>query len=260
MNNETTPGAGTDGGPLAIEYVNQQLESARASLGRTKLIAVILILLVLSYMVFVTRGILGHLEPRQAADTAKNVIAAQLTEQGDALATAIKERIPVMMHDLPDAVLARIPVIRQNLEERIEAQLRNYATMTATELDPLFEQFLVEHKDDVQSFLDAAQNLDELKEDLNPDMDALLRDFLNKSRDGDESLLEKFEASKTLLSRIADQTDRLATASDLNEREKQTRKAIAVLLAKADFKLYESTRDHDPEDDPDEKTSTTDEP
>lgn len=257
MSNDKTPGNAPDGGQIAADYVNQQLEAARASLGRTKLIAVIMILLVLSYMVYVTKGILGHLEPKQAADTAKNIIAAHVTEQGDALATSIKERIPAMMHDLPDAVLTRIPAIRQNLEDRIDAQLRNYATLTAKELDPLFEQFLVEHKDDIQSFLDATQNLDELKEDLNPDMDKLLKDYLSAARDGEESLLEKFEASKVLLGRVADQTDRLAGATDLNEREKQTRKAIAVLLAKADFKLYEATRDHDPEDDPDEKTSTT---
>lgn len=259
MSNDKNPSTGTDGGQVAVDYVNQQLAMARSSLGRTKLIAIILILLVLTYMTFVTRGILGHLEPKQAAETAQGLIAAQLTEQGDALAKTLKERIPALMHDLPDAVLTRIPTIRQGLEDRIEGQLRNYATVAAKELDPLFEQFLVEHKDDIQLFLDASQNLDELKEDLNPDMDKLLKDFLNSHQDGDETLLEKFESSKLLLNRIAEQTDRLASATDLNDREKQTRRAIAVLLAKADFKLYESTRDHDPEDDPDDKTTTTEE-
>ncbi len=257
MSNEKSPNV--DGGQAAVDYVNQQLESARSSLGRTKLIAIIIILLVLSYMTFVTKGILGHLEPKQAAETAKGLIATQLTEQGDALAKTLKERIPVMMHDLPDTVLARIPTIRQGIEDRVTSQLRNYAAMTAKEFDPLFEQFLTEHKDDIQSFLDASQNLEELREDLNPDLDKLLKDFLSAHNDGQESLLEKFESSKLLLNRIAEQTDRLAGANDLNDREKQTRKAIAVLLAKADFKLYETTRDHDPEDDPDEKTTTTEE-
>jgi hypothetical protein len=259
MSNDKTPSPGTDGGQTAVDYVNQQLESARTSLGRTKLVAIIMILLVLSYMTFVTKGILGHLEPKTAAETAKGLIAEQLTEKGDALANSLKERIPAMMHDLPDTVLARIPTIRQGIEDRVEGQLRNYAAITAKELDPMFEEFLTAHKDDIQSFLDASQNLDELREDLNPDMDKLLRDFLSKHQDGEESLLEKFESSKVLLSRIADQTDRLAGATDLNDREKQTRRAIAVLLAKADFKLYESTRDHDPEDDPDDKTTTTEE-
>ncbi len=258
MSNDKIPN--TDGGQTAVDYVNQQLASARTNLGRTKLVGIILILLVASYMTFVTRGILGHLQPKQAAATAKGLIAMQLTERGDALATALKERIPVIMHDLPDAVLKHIPTLRQGIEDRIEGQLRNYAAMTAKELDPLFEQFLTEHKDDIQLFLDASQNLDELREDLSPDMDMLLRNFLSLHHDGEETLLEKFESSKVLLNRIADQTDRLAGATDLNDREKQTRRAIAVLLAKADFKLYEATRDHDPEDDPDDKTTTTEEP
>lgn len=256
MSNEQNP---SDGGKAAVEYVQQQLASARASLGRTKLAAVIIILLVLSYMIFVTRGILSHLEPTQAAQTAKALISEQVTEQADGLTKALKERIPVMMHDLPDAMLKRIPTIRAGIEERVEAQVRNYAHLTVGELEPLFDTFLKENKDDIKLFLDASQDLNALREDLNPDMDKLLKDFLSAHHDGQESLLEKFEASKVLLTRIAAQTERLASASDLTDREKQTRRAIAVLLAKADFKLYDATRDHDPEDDPDEKTTTTEE-
>jgi hypothetical protein len=257
MSNDKTPPTPTDGGQAAVEYVNQQLETARSSLGRTKLVAVIIILLVLSYMTFVTKGILEHLEPKQAAGTAKGLIATHLSEQGESLVGTLKERIPALMHDLPDAVLERVPEIRRDIEDRVEGQLRNYATLTAKELEPQFEAFLVEHKDDIKSFLEASQNLDELREDLNPDMDKLLTEFLNAHNDGEESLMEKFQASKVLLNGIAEQTERLAKGTDLTDREKQTRRAIAVLLAKADFKLYEATRDHDPEDDPDEKTTPT---
>jgi hypothetical protein len=257
MSNEKTPT--TDGNQAAVEYVNQQLDQARSSLGRTKLVAVIVILLVLTYMTFVTKGILGELEPTQAAQTARGVMVAQLSEQGETLVEALRERIPQIMHDLPDKVLERIPNIRSGIEDRIEGQLRNYATITAGELEPEFDTFLREHKDDIQAFLDASQNLDELREDLNPDLDRLLNDYLASVHDGQESLKEKFDQSRTLLNGIADQTKRLATSPDLTEREKQTRRAIAVLLAKADFKLYDATRDHDPEDDPEEKTTTTEE-
>lgn len=257
MSNDKTPPS--DGSQPAVDYINQQLEQTRASLGRTKLVAVILILLVLGYMTFVTKGILGHLEPGQAAQTAKGVLAEQLNEKGDLLTAKLKERIPAIMHDLPEAVLKQIPNLRKDLETRIEAQLKNYATMTAKALEPEFDEFLHTHKDDIKSFLDATQNLDELREDLNADLDKLLKEYLANTKEGEETLLEKFESSKLLLSKIADHTDRLAKATDLNDREKQTRKAIAVLLAKADFKLYNATREHDPEDDPDEKTTATDE-
>jgi len=255
MSNEKT--SPSDGGQAAVDYINQQLEQARSNLGRTKLVAIIIVALVLTYMTFVTRGILGHLEPKQAAQTAKGVMVAQLSEQGDSLAEALKKRIPQLMHDLPDTVLERIPTIRQGIEDRVEAQLRNFATMTAASLEPEFDTFLKEHKDDIKLFLDSSQNLDELREDLNPDLDKLLNAYLATSTDGQESLKDKYEQSRELLSRIADHTDRLAKGTDLTDREKQTRRAIAVLLAKADFKLYNATRDHDPEDDPDEKTTTT---
>lgn len=248
------------GQQAATDYLNQQLEAARSSLGRTKLVAVIVILLVVAYMTYVTRGILGHLEPKQAAQTAKGVIVTQLSEQGGALADTLREKIPALLQELPDTVLARIPELRAGVEQRVLAQLRNHAALTAANLEPEFEKFLVEHKDDIQAFLDATQNEDELREDLSADLDQLLRNYLVSAKDGEESLLEKLEQSKVLLDGITTQTDRLARATDLNEREKQTRKAIAVLLAKTDFQLYEATRDHDPEDDPEEKTTTTDAP
>lgn len=248
------------GQQAATDYINQQLEAARSSLGRTKLIAVIVILLVVAYMTYVTKGILGHLEPKQAAQTAKGVIVTQLSEQGEALAGTLRERIPALLHELPDTVLARIPALREGVELRVLAQLRNHAALTAANLEPEFEKFLVEHKDDIQAFLDATQNAEELSADLSPDLDELLRNYLVAAKDGEESMLEKLEQSKALLDGIASQTERLARATDLNEREKQTRKAIAVLLAKTDFQLYEATRDHDPEDDPEEKTTTTDAP
>jgi len=241
MSNEKN--APSDNSSAAVEYVSQQLDAARASLGRTKMVAVIIILLVAAYMTFVTKTILGHLEPRQAAQTAKGLLAIQLASQGDALANTLKAKIPQLMHDLPDSVLARLPVIRGNIEERIEIQLRNYAQMTVQGLEPKLDEFLTNHKDDINGFLDASQNLDELRQDLSGDFDELLKNYLSATSDGQESLMEKFEQSKTLLDRIAAQTKRLAHDQDLTEREKQTRRAIAVLLAKADFKLYDNTRD-----------------
>jgi hypothetical protein len=258
MSQETTPSPA--GQQAATDYLNEQLEAARSSLGRTKLVAVIVILLVVAYMTYVTRGILSHLEPQQAAQTAKGVIVTQLSEQGEALAGTLREKIPALLHELPDTVLARIPELREGVERRVLAQLRNHAMLTAANLEPEFEKFLVEHRDDIQAFLDATQNEDELREDLSADLEQLLRNYLVSAKDGEESLLEKLEHSKVLLDGIATQTDRLAQATDLNEREKQTRKAIAVLLSKTDFQLYEATRDHDPEDDPEEKTTTTDTP
>lgn len=240
--------APTDSGTAAIEFVNQQLDSARASLGRTKMIAVIIILLVAAYMTFVTKSILGHLEPSQAASTAKDLLVTQLATQGDALAGSLKERIPALMHELPDAVLDRMPGIREDLEQRIEAQLQNYARLTMASLEPQVDEFLTNHKDDINTFLESAQNLDELRADLSADFDQLLQNYLTTARDDGVSLMEKLEQSKLLLNRIADQTERLARAGDLTEREKQTRRAVAVLLAKADFKLYEATRaDVEPE-------------
>lgn len=233
----------TDKDQAAVVYVNEQLATARASLGRTKMVAVIIILLVASYMTYVTKSILAHLEPTQAADTAKGLLVTQLAAQGDTLANSLKDKIPALMHDLPDAMLKRMPDLREQLEHRIEAQLQNYARMTVSSLEPQFDEFLTTHKDDINTFLESSQNLDELRADLSADFDKLLHDYLATSSDGQESLLEKLEQSKVLLNRIADQTQRLAHDQDLNEREKQTRRAIAVLLAKADFKLYDATRD-----------------
>lgn len=242
MNEEKQP-AGNDGSSAASDYVNEQLTTARASLGRTKMVAVIMIVIVLAYMSFVTKGILGYLEPTQAAETAKGVIVTQLAEKGEALASQLKTRIPEMMRQLPEIVLKRMPTIRENIENRISAQLENYVTLTSSQLEPELDAFLDKHKDDINEFLNASQDIDALRADLNDDLDTFLMNYLKNKSDGNETLLEKFEQSKTLLSQIADQTQRLAHDEDLTDREKKTRKAIAVLMAKADFKLYENTRE-----------------
>lgn len=248
----------TDGSQAAVDYVNKQLDQARAALGRTKLLAVILILGVLAYMTFVTKGILSHLEPTEAARTAKGVIAAQLSERGDAIVGELKQKIPEVMKELPDSLLKRIPTVREHLEEKIENDIRDYAMQTSKTLEPQFDDFLKNHHKDIQDFLDATQDLNALKADLNPDMDKLINDFLASNKDGNESLKDKLDESREMLKQIADRTDRLANAKDLNNQEKQTRRAIAVLLAKADFKLYKDTRENHPDYDPDEPAKSTD--
>ncbi|GEM_PF-2537741 len=234
----------------AVDYVNEQLTAARASLGRTKMVAVIIIIIVLAYMSFVTKSILAHLEPQQAANTAKGVLTIQLAERGEILADQLKAKIPEMMQRLPEVVLHRMPAIREGIENRISAELKNYARKTASELEPQLDEFLTNHTDDINEFLNASQDLDALREDLNDDLDELIANYLKNTTDGSETLLEKFEQSQVLLNNIADHTQRLAHDEDLSDREKQTRRAVAVLLVKADFKLYDNTRHsmHDDED------------
>jgi hypothetical protein len=237
MSDENKTPAGSSN--AASDYINEQLTSTRASLGRTKMVSVILVIIVLAYMSFVTKTILSHLEPQQAAETAKVVLVTQLSEKGAALAEQLKMKIPEVMAQLPDMVLTRMPTIRENVETRITTQLENYANLTADKLEPQFEQFLEDNESDINRFLDSTQDKDALKEDLGAKMDELIADFMKKESDGTATMLEKFEQSRDLLNRIADQTQRLAHDQDLTEREKQTRRAIAVLLAKADFKVYD---------------------
>jgi hypothetical protein len=239
---EDNKSAGQSGANAATDYVNEQLTAARASLGRTKMVAVIIIIIVLGYMSFVTKSILAHLEPQQAANTAKGVITVQLAERGEILADQLKAKIPEMMQKLPEVVLNRMPEIRESIQNRISAELKNYARKTADQLEPQLDEFLTNHTDDINKFLNASQDLDALREDLNDDLDALIANYLKNTTDGSETLLEKFEQSQVLLNNIADHTQRLAHDEDLTDREKQTRRAVAVLLVKADFKLYDNTR------------------
>lgn len=239
---EENKSAGQDGSNAAVNFVDEQLATARASLGRTKMVAVIIIVVVLGYMSYVTNRLLAHLEPQQAAQTAKGIIVTQVSERGEMLAEQLKAKIPEMMQKLPEVVLDRMPTIRASIENRISVELRGYATKTASQLEPQLDAFLQNHTDDINTFLNSSQDLDALREDLSDDLDALITSYLKNSTDGTETLLEKFEQSQVLLNNIADHTQRLAHDEDLTDREKQTRRAIAVLLAKADFKLYDNTR------------------
>ncbi len=239
---EENKSAGQDGSNAAVSYVNEQLAVARASLGRTKMVAVIIIVVVLGYMSYVTNRLLAHLEPQQAAETAKGVIVTQVSERGEMLTAQLKAKIPEMMQKLPEVVLNRMPTIREGIENRISAELRNYAHKTASQLEPELDAFLKNHTDDINAFLSSSQDLDALREDLKDDLDKLIMDYLKNTKDDTETLFEKFEQSHVLLNNIADHTQRLAHDEDLTDREKQARRAIAVLLAKADFKLYDNTR------------------
>lgn len=246
MSEPTNPpavGSPAPGRDPAAEYIVEQTAQTRASLGRTRTIGIIVILFVLAYMAFVTKGIKEHLEPQQAASTARGILQEQITTHADALVESTKTRLPEVMRALPDQAMARFPEYRKQLENRLLTQVRNYTRLTMGELEANFDIFLHEQKDAVGEFIANSQDIDVVRAGMEDAFDTFLATHLDAELEDGESLREKLESSSELLRQVDVRLLNLAENDALSDEEKRARRAIAVLLAKADFDVYSATKD-----------------
>ncbi|MBC8002504.1 MAG: hypothetical protein H7X97_07940, partial [Opitutaceae bacterium] len=126
MSNETNSPK-RDDGSVAVQYVNDQLQKSNESLKRTRIVGVVVIVIVVAYMSFVTRGLIQYFEPSSAANLAKGAISEQVTESAQDLSRQLREGVPQWLGQLPDYALKQLPIARLEIEARIEKTLTDNA-------------------------------------------------------------------------------------------------------------------------------------
>ena len=220
----------------AEQFLIDELASARASLKRTQVIGLIVLVAIVAYMGVVTLKIREALVPAQAADLAKAFVAERVTAQADELAAQVKQQLPVWVGGLPDYVIKQLPAYRMELEKDVESSLRDHGLKASQELGAKLDAFLNANIVQVKAILKAGQDKSEFAK-LEPQIDAFLADYLNQRMGGEESLQAKLDKTLHALRDIKKMTDRLATATDLTPQEKKARHAIAIIGRTADAQV-----------------------
>ena len=235
-------------GDAAVQYVNDQLAASKASLNRVRTFGIIIVLFVLMYMTWITRKLNAALEPQNAAQTTKDLLVLQMNQHAQGISDNLAQRVPDLMQELPEYAMNQIPRLRENLEDRILAQVSNYSRITASELETYLDQFLTEHKDEINRFLNSSQDIDDLRASIGSDFGEMLKQYLDtKVANENFTLMEQLDLTVNQLNEIADRVRHLAENENLTEEEQRTRRAIAVLLQRADFELYDATKNPPPE-------------
>lgn len=219
---------------VASQFVADELAKARSSLKKTRLVGIILLVFVASYMSFITISLMNYLEPKSAAELANVKISEQVDERANDIAVQLKTKIPTFIAQLPDFVLGKLPEYREALESKMETDLTDYCLTASTQMGKQLDDFLVLHKDNIGHLLKVADDKEALKL-LATDIEQELMSYLEeKPEGGGESIKAKLDSSLDALKRIEKQMDRLANGKDLTPQEKKTRRAIALVSRKLD--------------------------
>lgn len=226
--------APASGASAAEQFLADELAATRRALQRTRVAGLIAIVVVVSYMSYVTHALQNELEPQAAARLATGFVQEQVSAKTDALASQVKERIPALVAGLPDYVQRELPRYREKLEDRLELDFREHSLATAQQLGKHLDDFLQAHVVEIRALLKLADSKPEALQSLAPDLEQeIIRSLSDKSA-GDESLKEKIDQAFVELQKVEAQVDRLAKAVNLTPQEKKTRHAIAVIARSAE--------------------------
>jgi hypothetical protein len=233
---EAKPAAssGPSAGDVACQFVAEELVKARQSLKRSRLVAIILLAVVLSYMGWITVSITSFLEPKSAAEIATGVVAAKVDENATEIAERIRTEVPRLVSEIPDLAIKSLPDWRIQLEERVEEVLVENLTQHSEDFGKQLDDYLNIHRAEIGELLNASGDKEKLQVVMTS-LEQEILEFLDAEMEDGESIKQKLDISLDALKRIESQMDRLANGQDLTEQEKRTRRAIAIISRKVDL-------------------------
>ncbi|MEW6302304.1 MAG: hypothetical protein AB1705_02460 [Verrucomicrobiota bacterium] len=221
--------APANGGAAAEQFLAEEVQTARLSLRRTKIVTIVLLVIVGGYMGTITVMLGKFLDPKEAALMANSQISIQVDTHANTISDQLKERIPALISEVPDYVLKMMPELREQMEDRLITEFESFCAEHAGELANHMTDFMKLHKDEIGELLEAADKPDGLKS-LGPDLQQAINEYLSMKEDeNSESIREKIEKSMIALKEVEKHMNRLATASDLTPSEKKARRAIAII-------------------------------
>ncbi len=230
----TTPNTNTPVNPatdaVAIQFVEDQLRAAQASLRRTRAFSIGSMLFVAAYMSFVTWTLQTRLlQPAAAADVATAYVSTFVAQQGDALANELIQQVPAYIAGLPDVFLAELPTVRQDLEQQLEFVLSAAGRDVSSQLGGYLDEYLVNNRDQIVEFLNSAQD-PQFVEQFGDHLEQEVHSYLKLQGADGQSALDKLQQVAAGLQAVEVQLNRLAYAKDLTPEEQTLRQLIAVTM------------------------------
>jgi hypothetical protein len=222
-----------DAGLEAEEYVAKELVRVRKSLRLTQISTLVFCLITVVSVGSITLGFTRSLEPDEAANIAKGLVAEHVNDEIPELRSYIKEKVPILIADVPGYVKKELPSYRMKLESQLESNLNSYADQTSQQFQDKFDGFLTANQAGVKALIDNSQDPQALK-GFDTSLKLMFVDYLNHTELNGETLQASIDQTLQGLTEIDSKMKRLAANKNLNDEEKKTRKAIAILLKSVD--------------------------
>ena len=214
---------------IAEEFIGSELRSAKTSLRITQVASILGVAIIGIYMVVVTKRFESALEPQEAATIVQGMVQQRVTDFEPEFASYLKREVPAYISRVPDYALQKLPSYRAQLEDEVEASIRNYAQKTSADLGTHLDEYLVAHKDQVKDLILIGQDRT-ASQVLGADMKEMFLAYLDESQLDGESLRDKLGHSLLLLGKTEERMRRIKRGIDLTPSEKKARHAIAILL------------------------------
>jgi hypothetical protein len=224
-----TPEAGVE----AEQYVAKELIRVRKALRMTQVMAVTLCVLTVVSMGTITYGFAQSLEPHHAATIAQGLISEHVDDQIPQFKQYIKEKVPVLISQVPGYVKQQLPQYRENLESRLGSALDHYAEQTSQQFDTQFDAFVTANQPGIKALMSNSQDPEAMKA-LDTNLKQMREEYVDHTEVNGETLQSQIGQSLAALTEIDGKMKRLAANKNLTDEEKKTRRAIAILLKSVD--------------------------
>jgi hypothetical protein len=226
----TAPATPTQPSDAAADYIAQELPKARQAYRRARLIGLLLIGVVGTYISVISVMMVRFSQPQEAAQIASGMLVQHLASDGPGLASQLERQVPLLIRQVPDYVIQQLPVYRQQVELTMESELHGHCIPLGKELGKQMDQQIAEHQADLKTLLARPTDRAALRAVL-PDLDQTVTGFLTTDADG-KVVREHINDLAAGLAEVEHHMDRLANGTNLTPEEKKARRSLAV-LAKA---------------------------
>ena len=222
------PASGGDA--AAAAYIARELPKARQTLRRARIVALVLIGLIGTYITVISVTLVRFFRPQAAAQVASGMVLERVASDGPALAVQLERQIPLLIRQVPDYVIRQMPAYRQEVEVVLETELQGHCAALATEVGKQMDTLIAIHQSDLKTLLEHPNDRAAVRAVL-PDLDQTITGFLTADADGRE--VQKHIADLAAgLKEVERRMDRLANGANLTPEEKKARHSLAV-MAKA---------------------------
>lgn len=223
---------------FADQFVASEIEKTKKALKQTQIIGVAVFLFIFFYIGSIAMRFQRSLQPNEAANMAKGMIAQKVMESEPQLTAYLMKEVPAAIEKVPDYAKEQLPELRTQLEDRLAEEFGKYAKETSDQLDAALDEYLEKNKSDFQTIMLAGSD-PELAKEMTAGMHKLFVDYLSEKNGEEESIKEKIDEALKALTEIRTMMQKLAANKNLTPAEKKTRRAIAVLMTTIDEKKAE---------------------
>ena len=236
----------------ASAYVHDQLERTRKQLNTARIVSIILIVFVATYMGCITSKLNTAIEPKELGDTLVGYAESMLEEHGVSYINELQGQIPQLIQEkIPELVMSQItPMMKRMQLQEGNATQQMMAEKVGPFISKSLNAFLKDHNDDVEEYFNAINEMnksvdaaekakhkakaDEIMETISSSFSEDLRKMAEDEEFQKQLMTPRFKSSLTRLKEInADLAAYTQQTQNLSAEEKRMRSVIAMILDQA---------------------------